>query len=377
MASNDLMIQQFEHDLVGQSHALESVLPPGLELRRFMRTVSNLLQTHAQSARLLAADLQSLFNACLKAAGDGLLLDGREAVLTVFHESKSNTDKVTYMPMVQGLVKLARNSSEISNIVAEVVYDKDGFTYRPGVEEQPQHEPDWFGERGKPIGAYAVVTTKDNEKIVAVLAKDRILAIGQGGRNADQYMPGKGAHFIEWWKKTVIKNALKYCPKSTYLASAMAADNELMSPDKIPPTEKDMTPSDKLNAVLQGEKVTVRTETGQPAGRAKTDQYIEDKQQHTDTVIEAAPGEVVDVDKGEAMQQRVRENLRDTGQVVDGEPTEQDKINLDTAIQCLKLAQTMAELDEAGEAIKGVLHPDHKNQARKVYREMVKVLSNG
>ena len=375
MPSNDPIIQQFEHDLVGQSHALESVLPPGLELRRFMRTVSNLLQTHAQSARLLAADRQSLFNACQKAAGDGLLLDGREAVLTVFHESKSNTDKVTYMPMVQGLVKLARNSSEISNIVAEVVYDKDEFIYRPGIEEQPLHKPDWFGERGKPIGAYAVVTTKDNEKIVSVLARDRILAIGQGGRNADQYMPGKGAHFVEWWKKTVIKNALKYSPKSTYLASAMAADNELTSPDKIPPTEKDVTPSDKLARILHGDPVTVRTESDEPPARTTVDRYTEDNQEHTPVEkIEAAANDEM-ADLGEAMKQRVRETLRDQGQVVDGSPTEEDQVNLDMAIQCLQSSQTIEQLDEAAVAIKDVLHADHREQARKVYRDMVRVLS--
>ena len=369
---NDV-IKQFEHDLVGQSQALESVLPPGLEIRRFMRTLSNLLQTHPQSDRLLAADRQSLFSACQKAAGDGLLLDGREAVLTVFHENKSKTDKVTYMPMVQGLVKLARNSSEISNIVAEVVYDKDEFTYRPGIEEQPLHRPDWFGDRGKPIGAYAVVTTKDNEKIVAVLARDRILAIGKGGRNADQYIPGKGAHFVEWWKKTVIKNALKYSPKSTYLASAMAADNELTSPENIPPTEKDVSPSETLKSILHGQSVTARTESDSPPARPASDQYIEDQQENTPVeVIEAAPA---DGDKGEAMKQRVRTKLRDGGQVVDTGPNDQDAVNLDMAIQCLKSSQTMAELDEAGQVIKNVLHADHKEQARQVYREMKEVLS--
>ena len=140
--------------------------------------------------------------------------------------------------------------------------------------------------------------------------------------------------------------------------------------------EKNVTPSDKLNAVLQGEKVTVRTEDGQPTGRAKTDQFIEDKQQHTDNVIEAVPGEVMD-DKAEGMKQRVRENLRQNGQVVDGEPTEQDKVNLDMAIQCLRASQTMKELDEAVQAIKNVLHVDHLEQAREVYRERVKALSNG
>lgn len=143
--------------------------------------------------------------------------------------------------------------------------------------------------------------------------------------------------------------------------------------------ERDITPSpsEKLAMALQGEKVTVRTDTEQPRARPETDQYIEHKQS-TQQISDITPADVVDVveeNKGEAMKQRVRENLREQGQVVDVGPSEQDLVNLDTAIQCLKLSQTLQELDEAGEAIKDVLHHDHKEQARKVYREMVKVLS--
>ena len=76
------------------------------------------------------------------------------------------------------------------------------------------------------------------------------------------------------------------------------------------------------------------------------------------------------------MKQRVRENLRETGQVVDVEPTEEDKVNLDMALQCLQSSKTLAQLDEAAQAIKDVLHADHQEQARKMYRQMKEKLSN-
>ena len=137
-------------------------------------------------------------------------------------------------------------------------------------------------------------------------------------------------------------------------------------------TEKDITPKEKLAKILHGQSLTARTESDQPPARPETGQYIEDKQELTPVeVIEAAPV----ADKGEAMKQRVREKLRDDGQVVDTGPNEQDAINLDMAIQCLKSSQTMAELDEAGQVIKDVLHADHRGQARKVYREMKEVLA--
>lgn len=274
MMNTNSPVLQLEHDCKRQIPRIESMLPPGMDVKRFMRTVVNTVSTHAQADKLLNADRNSLFSACQKAAGDGLLLDGREATLVVFRDKKSNTDQVTYMPMVQGLVKLARNSGDISSIVAEVVYQQDQFTYRPGIDAQPQHEPDWFGERGQPLGAYAVITTRDGEKITSVMPRKRIVAIGKGGRNADQYDPAKGAHYGEWWKKTVVKNVLKYAPKSTYLESAIAADNEHIDPDKIPPDgDIPVSPSaaEQLTQIAHGKKPAVRTEKEQPSARAAAD----------------------------------------------------------------------------------------------------------
>ena len=218
-------IAQFSRELNAHANKIESMLPAGLSNRRFMRTVVNMVSTHDQSARLLAADRQSLFNACQKAAGDGLMLDGREAILIVFKNNKKRCDEVSYIPMVQGLVKLARNSGEIASITAELVYSADEFRYRPGVDEQPIHDPNWFGDRGEPIGVYAVVNTKDDEKIVRVMPKKRIMEIAIGTRNVDQYNPKTGKNFAEWWKKTAIRNVLKYAPKSTHLESAMKNDS--------------------------------------------------------------------------------------------------------------------------------------------------------
>lgn len=242
MSSKDLV--QFTHDLNGQTKAIQSMLPAGMDSRRFLRTVVNTVSTHPQSDRLLSADRQSLFSACQRAAGDGLLLDGRESTLIVFRDKKARTEVVNYIPMVQGLVKLARNSGEIANITAELVYSNDSFQYRPGVDEQPAHEPDWFGERGEPIGVYAVITTHDSEKIVSVMPKKRLMVIAGSGRNVEQYDPNKGTHFEEWWKKAAIKNVLKYAPKSTYLESALSSESTTSFdiPDFKPEKEKDITP---------------------------------------------------------------------------------------------------------------------------------------
>lgn len=230
MSNQNTQITAFTKELNSQTRAIESMLPVGMDIKRFLRTVVNTINTHAQSERLLNADRQSLFNACQKAAGDGLLLDSREATLVVFRDKKQGIDRVSYIPMVQGIVKLARNSGEISSLTAEVVYSNDKFVYRPGIDAQPMHDPDWFGDRGDPKGCYAVVTLKDGEKVTSVMPQSRIMEIAGSGNNAKQYIPGQGPNYGEWWRKTVIKNALKYCPKSTHLESALGDSKDSADP---------------------------------------------------------------------------------------------------------------------------------------------------
>ena len=215
-------VKKLATEMASQKVALQSALPDGMPVERFMRTALNGIQTHRDSGKLLKADRQSLFNALQRAAADGLLLDGREATLVTFG------NEAAYMPMVQGLVQLARNSGEITTIDAEVVYEQDDFTYRPGKDREPDFNPDWKiapSQRGDACLAFAVVALKSGEKIVSVLHKERIMKIGSGGKNAKQYDPKNGAHWSEWWRKTVIRHALKYAPKSTYLQSALDHDN--------------------------------------------------------------------------------------------------------------------------------------------------------
>lgn len=221
-------IQVCDQQLQSKSVEIQKLLPADIECDQFLAIAINSINSHAQSQKLLSADRGSLFNAIRKSATDGLLIDGRESTLVTF------SGQVAYMPMVQGLVKLASNSGEVTKIYANVVYQNDKFRYRPGIETEPLFDPDWFGDRGAAIGAYAVVLTKSGEPIVSVMKSNRILAIGQGGKNGYQYDPKKGPHFEEWWKKTAIKNVLKYAPRSTRLDSALSHDNENIDPNSIP-----------------------------------------------------------------------------------------------------------------------------------------------
>lgn len=209
---------------------LEKALPKGVTKDKFMRTALQGIQTHRDKDKLASADRSSFYLAVQKAASDGLLLDGREAALVVFSNS------VSYMPMVQGLIKLARNSGDIKNIEAAVVHRHDRFTYIMGEDSSPKHEADWFADdRGEPIGVWAVITLSSGEKIPTMLSKSKVMRVAAKSKNAYQYDPTKGDAWEEWWKKTAVKNVLKYAPRSTELDRALQEDEEPI--DVTPPQE--------------------------------------------------------------------------------------------------------------------------------------------
>ena len=144
--------------------SFKAALPANISAEKFIKAATTAIQMHPQMDQLLDADRQTLYNACTKAASDGLILDGRESTLIVFNSKKKDASgkeiwvkQVQYIPMVQGLVKLARNSGEVLSIISEVVYENDKFTYRIGLDEMPLHEPDWFGNRGEAVGFWACV----------------------------------------------------------------------------------------------------------------------------------------------------------------------------------------------------------------------------
>lgn len=206
------MMAQLQTGLQSMSTELKTALPANITPEKFISTAITGIRTSKDPEKLLKSDRRSLYNAVQTAASYGLVLDGREAALVPFGEL------VQFMPMVQGLVKLARNSGMISTIIAEVVYSKDKFSYRIGIDETPHHEPDWFADsRGEPVGVWALVTLTDGNKIHAIMPKRRVMEIAAGSKNAGQYDAKTGKHFTEWWKKTAIKNVLKYAPKASEL----------------------------------------------------------------------------------------------------------------------------------------------------------------
>jgi recombination protein RecT len=204
---------------------------------------------------LLGADRRSLLGACMKAAQDGLMLDGREAAPVIFRTKEG--PKVQYMPMVGGILKKIRNSGELASISAQVVYDKDHFEYELGDNEQIIHKPFLSSDRGQPIACYAIAKTKDGAIYREVMSVADVEKVRNSSRAA------QSGPWVQWWdemaKKTVIRRIAKRLPSSADVDSLFEADNEASGFVQVQRQEPiNITPApDQQNAPLSRLKASM------------------------------------------------------------------------------------------------------------------------
>jgi recombination protein RecT len=133
----------------------------------------------------------------------------------------------------RGLIKLGTEVGAIKWAQAEVVFEKDNFQLR-GISQEPIHERDPFGDRGKAVGAYCTAKVSDTEYLTTVMSIDEIYAI----RNrSEAYKAGKGSPWDtdtgEMIKKTVIRRAYKSWPVTASKSRLEAAVDASSDADQI------------------------------------------------------------------------------------------------------------------------------------------------
>lgn len=216
--------EQFE----SREDSFKAALPAHIPVERFMRVVLTATQRNPD---LVTADRASLFNSALLAAQDGLLPDGREGALVIYNSKVKKDGKdvwvksVQWMPMIAGILKKCRNSGELSSIEAHTVHANDKFSYRIGIDDQPVHEPDWFGERGAVVGVYAVAKLKDGSRVSEIMSRPEVEAVRAVSRAKDS------GPWTQWWgemaRKTVLRRLSKRLPISTDLDDLIRRDDAL------------------------------------------------------------------------------------------------------------------------------------------------------
>jgi recombination protein RecT len=125
-----------------------------------------------RTPKLLDCDPTSLAGAIITCSQLGLEPDPMlgHAHLVPFWNSRRKVNEVVVIPGYRGLMKLARNSGEVSTIDAHVVHVKDQFTYAYGLQPQLRHVP-YQGDEdpGPSTHYYALCRMKDGGSLFHVM----------------------------------------------------------------------------------------------------------------------------------------------------------------------------------------------------------------
>lgn len=230
--------QGLAYELDKGAEQLRRALPAHITPEKFQRTVLTAAQANPD---LLRSDRQALLLACMKAAQDGLLPDGREAAFVIFNNREKDgqgkwvsVKKAQYMPMVYGLRKKILQSGEIRDITAKVVYraeyERGTFLYEEGTERMLRHKPDLMltdeeMEDDHIVAAYSIATFKDGSMSYEVMSRAEINKVRQVSKTGAVGMKTyQGAAiepkgpWVDWFgemaKKTVMRRHSKTLPMS-------------------------------------------------------------------------------------------------------------------------------------------------------------------
>lgn len=221
-----------------QEPAIAKALPKQISFERFSRIAMTAVR---QNPKLQLCSPMSFLGALMQSAQLGLEPNTPLGQAYIIPYGNEATFQIGY----QGLLDLAYRTNQYKSIYAVAVYENDQFEYEEGLERKLAHIPASIPV-GEPIYYYAVYHLINGGYGFAVMSRDQIIihrnkysAAAKSGRSSPW-----DTDFDSMAKKTVLKQALKYAPKSVEFGLALAADETV---------KKDI---DENMLDIQGEELT-------------------------------------------------------------------------------------------------------------------------
>lgn len=232
-------VVRFKQDLSVLIEKKELALPSNVKPEAFRNAAIVAVQDNPE---ILRCDTASVMKSIRTIAAAGLVPDGREAAIVPFKGTAQA------MPMVFGLIKMARRSGDVRDIRAHIVYQKeldDGlFSYVVGDEERLEHKPILFGEKGPAVAAYAIARLKDGTIVREFMDSTQIEKVRKSSPQQRKHNEPSGI-WLQWtdemWKKTVIRRLCKRLDLSSEDLRRIMVDED--QPEPI----RDITPEQKPN----------------------------------------------------------------------------------------------------------------------------------
>lgn len=178
---------------------LTLVLPGHIKGETWMRLATGALRRDENLRRVATRNPGSLMNALLECARLGHE-PGTEAYYLV-----PFGNEVQGIEGYRGIVERIYRAGSVKAVKAEVVYANDHFEYSPDMD-RPIHKPDYFGDRGDIVGAYAYGVFQDGSTSkVVVINRAYIHKVKQQSRGSDK----PSSPWVKWPEQMVLKTVAR------------------------------------------------------------------------------------------------------------------------------------------------------------------------
>lgn len=196
------LIEKYRADLI-------DAMPAHVKGRTWLRAAHNALRTNRDLAAAANNDPGSLMNALAEAAELG---------------HRPGSDSYYLVPLkgrvegwegYKGLIERMYRSGQVASVVAEVVYEKDVFSYSPGPGAIPVHEPYDGDEPGRLVRVYAYAQMVSGAiSRVAVLRERDVAKHRDMSKGADSPKSPWVRTPEKMWLKCAVKDLAAWVPLS-------------------------------------------------------------------------------------------------------------------------------------------------------------------
>ncbi|EOG6122147.1 recombinase RecT [Cronobacter malonaticus] len=157
-------------------------------------------------------------NAIINVAAIGITLNPASKLAYLVPRDGMVCLDISYM----GLLHLAQSSGSIKWGQCKLVYANDTYESN-GLDKAPTHKYNAFGDRGEVVGGYCTVKTPDGDYLTEEMSVAEIKAVEATSK-------AKNGPWKTFWeemaRKTIVKRAHKYWPKTPRLDNAIHLLND-------------------------------------------------------------------------------------------------------------------------------------------------------
>lgn len=208
---------------------IQASLPTDVSFGLFRAT---LMMAMRHNPDIMNCSAGSIITGAMKAAIDGVVLDGKEAALIPSSNKVKDFETgrefwrkdARYNIMVAGIRKSIMKGGKIRDLQSTVVYANEKFSYKRGLNPELDHTPILDEEkRGLPVGAYSVAWFADGgHPSFEVMNKTEIETVRDSAQSGAVW---KGPMKLEMWRKTVVRRHRKALPGQETRVDAEARED--------------------------------------------------------------------------------------------------------------------------------------------------------